>query len=140
MLPSYFIMDDLTRITLRHRGRDVDDGTMPIDDVVDALQGFAGAYGKIAAEVDQAHVHQLKVTSIEQHSFDLLIVAGMFVADKLKDLGTITDASKFIFHTIADIIGLKKHTQGKPYQVSITGNNNTVLVLNADGAELGFPV
>ncbi|MFZ0913374.1 MAG: hypothetical protein WBQ76_09660 [Candidatus Korobacteraceae bacterium] len=113
---------------------------MPVDDVVNALQGFAGAYGKVASQVDPSHVHQLKVTAIRQHSFDVWIVAGMFAASQLKDLETITDAAKFVFRTVADIISLKKHTRGKPYQVSVTGNNNNVLVLNADGAELAVPI
>src|SRR5664280_997160 len=108
-------MSEPTRITLRYRGRDVDDGTMPVDDVVDALQGFAGAYGKVAGQIDPQHTHQLKVTAIRQHSFDVVIVAGMFVASQLKDLETVTDAAKLVFRTIANVINLKKHTQGKPY-------------------------
>lgn len=140
MVVSRFIMAEPIRITLRYRGRDVDDGTMPVENVIDALQGFAGAYGKVASQVDPNHVHQLKVTAIQQHSFDVLILAGMFAADKLKDLETISDAAKFVFRTIADIINLKKHTKGKPYQVSVKGNNNNVLVINADGAELAVPL
>ena len=140
MVSSRFIMAEPTRITLRYRGRDVDDGTMPIEDVVDALQGFSGAYGKVATQIDPNHVHQLKVTAIRHHSFDVWIVAGMFVATQLKDLETITDAAKFVFRTVAHVISLKKHTRGKPYQVSVTGNNNNVLVLNADGAELAVPL
>ncbi len=33
-------------ITLKYSGRDVEDGTMSIEDVVPALQGFSSAYGK----------------------------------------------------------------------------------------------
>ena len=64
----------------------------------------------------------------------------MYVADKLKDLEAITDAAKFVFGAITNIINLKKHTKGKPYSVSVSGNNNNVFVLNADGAELGIPL
>jgi hypothetical protein len=127
-------------ITLRYRGRDVDDGTMPVDDVVDALQGFAGAYSKVAAQVDPSHLHQIKVTAIKQHSFDVLLLAGMFAADKIKDLGTIVDAGKVVVRTIMDVINLKNHTKGKPYDVSVSGNNNTVVVLNAEKIELSVPV
>jgi hypothetical protein len=35
-------------IKLLYEGTDVDGGTMPIEEVVIALQGFAGAYGKVA--------------------------------------------------------------------------------------------
>ena len=99
-----------------------------------------GAYGKVASQIDPNHVHQLKVTAIRKHSFDVWIVAGMFVATQLKDLETITDSAKFVFRTIADIVNLKKHVKNKPYQVSVTGNNNNVLVINADGAELAVPI
>ena len=39
---------DSVRVSLKYNGPDVDDGTMPLKDVVEALQGFAGAYDKIA--------------------------------------------------------------------------------------------
>lgn len=112
MVSSHFIVAEPTRITLRYRGRDVDDGTMPVDDVVDALQGFAGAYGKVAAQVDPTHVHQIKVTAIKKHSFDVLLLAGMFLADKIKELEPAIDATKFVLRTIIDIINIKKHTKG----------------------------
>jgi len=53
-------MSEPTRITLRYRGRDVDDGTMPVDDVVDALQGFAGAYGKVAGQITRNTLTSLR--------------------------------------------------------------------------------
>lgn len=34
------------QIKFRYRGPAVDDGTMPVEDVITALQGFSGAYGK----------------------------------------------------------------------------------------------
>jgi len=140
MVSSHFIMAEPLTITLRYRGRDVDDGTMPIDDVVDALQGFAGAYSKIAAQVDPSHMHQIKVTAIRQHSFDVLLLAGMFAADKLKEWEPITDAAKFVVRTILEVITLKNHTKGKPYEVSVSGNQNTVVVLNAEKLELSVPI
>jgi hypothetical protein len=64
----------------------------------------------------------------------------MYVANQLRDLETITDAAKFVFRMIAGVINLKKHTQGKPYSVSVSGNNNSVLVVNANGSELAIPI
>jgi hypothetical protein len=37
---------------------------MPISDVIVALQGFAGAYGKIASRIDPHHHHEIRVAEI----------------------------------------------------------------------------
>jgi hypothetical protein len=40
--------EDAIDLTLRYEGPDVDSGSMAIEDVVTALQGFGGAYSKLA--------------------------------------------------------------------------------------------
>jgi hypothetical protein len=130
------------RITLRYSGRDVDNGTMPIDEVVDALQGFSGAYGKIANHLDPGETHQLRVSAIRTGSFELLIVAWAVLTqtgDQLAALETLGNATRYVLNVVAGVIGAKKHTKGQPYSVSVRGDNNTVVVVNAEGAELAIP-
>jgi hypothetical protein len=40
------------KITFRYAGPEVDSGSMDIEEVIEALQGFAGAYGRVANEID----------------------------------------------------------------------------------------
>jgi hypothetical protein len=126
---------------LRYRGADVDNGTMGVDDVLEALQGFSGAFGKVAAELTPDVQYQLRLSAINKSSFELLMLGAAFVIahkDQLKALETLADAAKRIFRIVVDVINLKKHTKGQPYNLSITGDHNTVLVINAEGQELAI--
>jgi hypothetical protein len=62
-------------ITLKYNGMDVDDGTMPIDDVISALRGFSNAYGKIASSNDPNGQHRIRVSAINRSSFAVTILA-----------------------------------------------------------------
>jgi hypothetical protein len=41
-------MPDATQVELLYSGTEVEDGTVPVQDMVDALVGFSGAYSVIA--------------------------------------------------------------------------------------------
>ena len=136
-------MAEPLRISLRYRGPEVDSGEMDINEVVEALQGFSGAYGKVASEVAPDSTHQLRVAAIRESSFDVFIIAAIYLsqhADVLKTIETVTDAAKYVFGMVTAVIGLKKHTKGQPYNVNVKGNNNTVVVLNSDNVELHVPL
>lgn len=136
-------MAETVRITIRYIGRDVENGTMSIEDVAEALSGLSGAYGKVAYALDPKATHQLRLTGIDTHSFDLLVLASMLVGsqggDTLDNIKTVVDAAKHVIGIVVDVIRAKKHTQGKPFTVSVKGNNNVTVVINADGAELAIP-
>src|SRR5713101_6546073 len=142
MVLSQTIMASPIRITLSYDGPEVATGTMPIEEVVEALQGFSQAYGHIATELSPNVTHQLRVSAIKTGSFDLFIIAAAYIAqnpDQLKALETHGHAARFVFDLIVQIVRAKKHTKGKPYQIQIKGDNNTVVVINAEGAELQIP-
>lgn len=109
-------MPEVLRITLKYEGRDVDDGTMPIDDVVEALKGFAGAYGKIATRVSPEVKHQLRVSAVRTGSFDLVIlawIAALGVASTdLQSLKPVADVALWVFRILKGVISAKKHTKG----------------------------
>jgi hypothetical protein len=48
-------------IKLRYVGSAVEDGTMPIEEVILALKGFAGAYGKVAENLLPSSSHELRI-------------------------------------------------------------------------------
>jgi hypothetical protein len=131
-------MPEPLRISLRYRGRGVDDGTMPIEDVAEALDGFSGAYGKIASQISPETTYILRVTGVRTQSFDLLIAASIALSqygDQFKAAELVIDAAKHIFTLLSDVIKVKKHVKGHPYTLSVKGDHNTVTVINADKVE-----
>jgi hypothetical protein len=133
--------DSTLSIKLRYQGADVDGGTMPIEEVVISLQGFAGAYGKAANELIPSSAHELRVSAIDKGSFELAIIAWISsgnAKDTIETIKTFGIAAKYVFTTVRDVIDAKKHIKAKPYQVAVEGSNNTVVVINADG--VGLPV
>lgn len=92
------------RIALRYKGPDVDSGTMPAEDVISALQGFAGAYTKIAAQSDP-DTHQLRVVAIRTSSFELAIGALVLIVasdptSQLKTVELVQKATTWIVNSL----------------------------------------
>ena len=133
---------DPLRISFLYRGRDVDNGTMAVEEVAEALQGFSGAFGKIASRVTPDATHQLRISAINQSSFEMLISAWISASPsgQLQTLQSATNAAKFVFSLMMDIIRLKKHTKNQPYTVSVKGAGNTVFVISGDNNQLEVPV
>jgi hypothetical protein len=145
MVLSHVVMAEPLRITLTYRGKGVDDGTMPIDEVAEALMGFSGAYGKVATRVDRSVTHQLRVGAVETGSFDLLIYAAAALATvtpyavQVEAAEKVINAGKHIFSLVAGIVRAKKHIKRQPYEIAVKGDNNNVFVINAEGAQLAIP-
>jgi hypothetical protein len=145
MVLSHVVMAEPLRITLTYRGKGVDDGTMPIDEVVEALAGFSGAYGKVASRVDSSVTHQLRVGAVESGSFDLLIYAAAALtavtpyAAQLEAAEKVINAAKYVFTLVTSVIRAKKHIKRQPYTIAVKGDNNNVFVVNADRVELQVP-
>lgn len=117
-------------ITLKYDGVDIDDGTMPIDDVISALRGFSNAYGRIASADDPNGQHQIRVSAINKSSFAVTIIAWAVANTAL--LAVTTPIAALIVQTIIKLIELKKATKGKPpAAINVDGNNNTVIVTTA---------
>lgn len=136
---QYQMEDDPLKIKLRYNGDFVDDGTMPISDVITALQGFAGAYGKAANELLPSSTHELKVSAINEGSFELAILAWIGVAQAeqtFEAMRSIVKGARWVFGVVRDVIEAKKHIRSGPYTVSVTGDHNTTVVINAEGASL----
>jgi hypothetical protein len=111
---------------------------MPAEDVIAALQGFAGAYGKIASQYDPEAQYQLRVVAVKTASFELAIgtFVALVIADsavQLKTADTIVKATRWIVETIGVLIDAKRASKGKPLEVRVNGKNNTVVIIGADG-------
>src|SRR5271163_3870942 len=96
-------MPDPLRISLTYHGPSADDGTMPVTDVVSALQGFAGAYGKIATRLTPQTEHRLRVSAVKQSSFEVLLLSMAFLGtqpDAQQIISAAFDAGKRVVKTI----------------------------------------
>jgi hypothetical protein len=130
------------RVGLRYSGDYVDDGTMPIEDVVASLQGFAGAYGKTANELLPGSTHELKISAIKDGSFQLTILAWVGAGQLKSAVSTLkdwTESAKYVFGVVRSVIDAKKHVRSKPFEVKVIGDNNTTVIINAEGTQLSIP-
>lgn len=136
-------MPDTIRFNLRYRGQEVDDGTMPIGLVSEALDGFSGAYRKTAAYFGPDSIPQLRVSAPKQGSFDLLVIAGVALSQDPANLASMAahmwDFAENVFHIVTGVINLKKHTKGQPYNLHVKGDGNQITIINADKVELVIP-
>jgi hypothetical protein len=133
-----YVMAEIAHITFKYNGPAVDDGTMALDEVVEALQGFSGAYQKLANRVSPGTTYELKVSGFGTGSFEMLILAAMIwshYGDQLKALGTVVEGVKWVISLLRDVIQAKKHTKGRPFNISVSGDNNRVLIINQEGSE-----
>ena len=70
------------KLTMRYCGKDVEDGTISLEDTVVALQGFSSAYSKVVQYKNIESQHQLRLTEIKKGSCDLLITVKELIADR----------------------------------------------------------
>lgn len=123
----------LVEVILKYDGKDVDDGTMPIDDVITALQGFANAYGKMAAAHDPRGQHEIRVAAINRSSFAVCFLAWVAEHQQIV-IGIAVPVTVGVIKAIVELIKIKKTMQGQePASVKIDGNNNTVILTTAEG-------
>jgi hypothetical protein len=136
-------------IILRFKGPEVDDGSMSIADIVPVLQGFSGAYGKLAATADPSSSHRIRITGVRRGSADIVLEAWKWLADNnaaITSAGVIgtgvlavTGGAAWIVKRINGVIALKRHTKKRPFRERIQGNN-LIAVQNAENVELIVPL
>ena len=106
-------------ISLRYEGPDVDDGTMSLDDIVPVLQGFSGAYGKIAGRYDPASTHTLKITALNPGSVEMILEVLRTLSENTEQIHFATkgvsNAYRFV-KKITQVIAIKRHNKGHPYK------------------------
>jgi hypothetical protein len=115
---------------------------LPLDEVVDALQGFSGAYSKISRLKSGEIEHELRVSAIKTGSFELVILAWVVLGQTpgaLEGLEAAYDATRWVIERIFSMMEVKKHAQNKALDVRVEGDNNTVVAINASGAKLAIP-
>jgi hypothetical protein len=132
----------VAQLQLVYDGPEVKDGTIRVEDMVDALIGFGRAYEKIS-ELQNVPIRQhLRVTGIRRNSADILIsIFGQTdPATALESAVSIGKYAAIIVGSIVSYIKYKKHLKGdkKPKEVQIN-NSGTINVINADKVVMEVP-
>ncbi len=106
-------MPDHLRIELRYSGPEVEDGTLPVEDILDALAGFQDAFVKLARleNLSQPERH-LRFVTLEKGSAKVLL-------DVIEMASRAYKAIKNLFSALE----AKKELRGQP----ITYNNCTII-------------
>jgi hypothetical protein len=138
-------MPEPLEISLKYSGPAVDDGSMPLNDVVGALQGFSGAYTKVANFLNPEVSPQLRVAAIKKGSFEveilgLILTSAVAHEQQLKAVELMWHYAKYVFKVVTELIKVKKHTQSKPYEISVKGDGNSVQVINAEHVALNVTI
>lgn len=128
-------------IHLRYEGPDVADGTMSLQDIIPALQGFSGAYSKLAATDDPDFTHRVRISALRQGSADIVLEVWKSLgdnADQIMALSMLTSGVFLICEKLARVIQLKRHVQGRPYEESISANNS-IVITNSENVTVEAP-
>lgn len=135
--------EEPVKVSILYRGPSVDDGTMPVADVLSALRGFTGAYGKIASRETPTVQHELRVCAVRSGSFEIALFAACVVlsdpATQRTILETVSGASQYVIKFLLNLIRTHQHTKGKPISIDVSGTGNTVNVINMEGSKLMIP-
>jgi hypothetical protein len=144
-------MAEETLITLRYIGPDVDDGSIGVDDLLSALNGFSSAFYKVSERIDLDQPQRLKVRGISRSSANILIsvlqfakvhetavvggattlAASAFAGTNEAVKGTAKRLADKVLNRIVGTAKAKKHTQDGTYTVgNVEGDNNRVLIIN----------
>jgi hypothetical protein len=128
---------EVTQLELVYGGNEVDDGTIPIEYMIDALMGFSVAYEKIAARTIRNADHQIRVVGIEQQDSTHIVLNIMEWAHAnpaaagaaFTALGIATAKAAYtVIKDIAKLISGKKHLAGGEPKIIFEGTN--ILLIN----------
>lgn len=138
---------EILKLNLTYAGPDVDEGSMSVEDIAPALQGFASAYGKIVARKGLETKHNIRITGVERGSFTAVVEVWEWVgnnANQMIAVGTIVAGAAGVVQTIVSVIQLKKHAKNKPYTEkiveNISGNVSLIAVTNSENVTIEVPV
>lgn len=137
----------ITKVTVKYIGPEVDDGTMPVENLLQALQGFSNAYGKIIKHKSIQEHYQLRLVGLEKGSCDILInvvdtahqinsISNQLISATTLSGGLVISIIKIMLN----LIKLTKHTQNKSYEVRVNGDNNNITIQNYNNVSLDVPL
>lgn len=135
-------------ITIHLEGEGVKDGSILLEDLVPALQGFSSAYGKLASSYSQNLNHKIRIESFIPGSFLVHLYTTVMEHQEALQVGanlmTITGTGGAVVYKVIDLIvntiKAKKHIKNEPYTQQNNYNDSNVVIINSDNVELTVPL
>lgn len=119
-------MPDPTTIELRYSGKEVEDGAVPVEDMIDALAGFSGAYNKIARRAQPEIRQRLRVVAVRKGSAKILIDVVQWIANNPQAAGVWVTAGGMVgtgaYMVLKDLVGVIKAKKALHGQTVINNN------------------
>ncbi len=138
-------MKEILQITIKYTGKDVDDGTMSIEDFVPVLQGFASAYGKVVSVKGLTSEHKLRIIGVEKGSLDIVLEVWEWIGENAPQLQTIStlvgSGAIGVVSIILGVLRIKKHIGNKPYTENISKDDSPqIIVTNSKNVKIEFSI
>ncbi len=137
-------MNNLLPVQIKYSGKEVDDGSMPLSDVVGALKGFSDAYTELVIYKKSEAQHTIRIKGIKKGSVHFLLEVMATVGhhkDAMEGLGGLGVAAAGILKLLLSVIDLTKHTKGKECSPkAITIGDKNVTIQNCDNVALNFSI
>ena len=137
---------DQVRLSLRYAGRDVDDGTIDVEDMLAALNGFSSAFYRLADRESPDPKQRIKVAGISKSSANIELEIFNLVRAHPVFASAMTGAAGYVGKKIADVVidkiagvaKAKKHVQNSLYttEVAVDGDRNQIVIVNGVNARL----
>lgn len=139
-------MTESLPVEIRYSGKDVEDGSMPLSDVVGALKGFSDAYTQLVIFKKSEVHHTIRINGIKQGSVSFVLEVLQTMGqhkDAMEALGGLGGAAAVIT-LLLQVIDLTRFSKGKDCTpvapaTSIVGNNN-IIIQNCDNVQMEFPL
>ena len=138
-------MTERIEIHLKYEGPDVENGTMSLQDVIPVLQGFSGAYSKLAEIENPDTTHRITLSAIRQGSADIILEVYQGLIDNAEPIGAIAGlvtggvslrGSAFeIMKMIFDVIRIIKHVGADAFGKRISVENG-IVINNSNNVQL----
>ncbi len=131
MEASASFSQERVEVHLTFEGPEVDDGTMPLQDIVPVLQGFSGAYAKLSESDYPNSTYRLKIIALDQGSADIVLEILTSAAEGVVLISGVTSATVQalkIVRNLAKYIQIKRHVKNEPFLESISADNSIVIV------------
>lgn len=126
-------------VSLKYEGANVENGTMAISDVIPVLQGFSGAFTRIANMEKSDIEHRITLTAVRSGSVEFVLDVISHVADNPELIAaameTLRHPAAFrVVETMFGVIQLKRHVGWGKRELNIFGDS--IEVKNSDNATI----
>jgi len=133
-------MGSSCEIRFKYIGKDVDNGSIAIEDMLLVLEGFKGIYGRIVDFKQFKSRHELRLSGLEKGSIDILIDVLQF-AEENKDhvaplIAVLGSEIKTVVALIKNLIDITALTRREKFKIEVGDNYGTQNIIYGENIKL----